>query len=83
MVPRPEANPAEIASLLEQAATEVQKGRKPSALAKYREVLKADPANSEALAWVEDHLRQKRMYAELRDVLMSASRVSNRGSKEP
>jgi len=75
-VSRPEANPVDVASLLEQAAIEVQKGRKPSALQKYREVLKLDPASSEALAWVEDHLRQKRMYAELRDVLMSASRVS-------
>ncbi len=77
---RPDATPLpfnmnELSSLLEQAASEAQKGRKPAALARYREALKLDPANSEALAWVEDHLRQKRMYAELRDVLLAAARV--------
>ncbi len=52
---------------------------------KYREALKIDPANSEALSWVEEHLRQKRMYADLRDVLMAASRapsVSNDTRKQ-
>ncbi|HTJ82332.1 MAG TPA: hypothetical protein VL400_11475, partial [Polyangiaceae bacterium] len=65
----------EIRSLLDQASSEAQKGRKPTALAKYRDVLKLDPANAEALAWVDEHLRQKRMYADLRDVLLAASRV--------
>jgi cellulose synthase operon protein C len=61
--------------LLEEAQAESQKGRKPQALAKFREALKIDPSNSEALSWVEEHLRQKRMYADLRDVLLAASRV--------
>ncbi len=61
--------------LLEEAQSESQKGKKPQALAKFREALKIDPANSEALSWVEEHLRQKRMYADLRDVLLAASRV--------
>jgi tetratricopeptide (TPR) repeat protein len=64
-----------LQQLLEEAQAESQKGRKPQALTKFREALKLDPANSEALSWVEDHLRQKRMYADLRDVLLAASRV--------
>lgn len=67
---------ASIQQLLEEAQAESQKNRKPQALAKFREALKIDPANSEALSWVEDHLRQKRMYADLRDVLLAASRVT-------
>ncbi len=64
-----------IQEILEEAQSESQKNRKPQALVKYREALTIDPANSEALSWVEDHLRQKRMYADLRDVLLAASRV--------
>ncbi len=70
-----QADENEVRSLLDQAQAEAQKGRKPTALAKFREVLKLDPANTEALTWVDEHLRQKRMYSELRDVLMAASRV--------
>jgi tetratricopeptide (TPR) repeat protein len=70
--PAPSGN---IAQILEEAQAESQKNRKPQALAKFREALKIDPANSEALSWVEEHLRQKRMYADLRDVLLAASRV--------
>ncbi|MFO0758319.1 MAG: hypothetical protein U0359_17635 [Byssovorax sp.] len=66
---------ASLQQLLEEGQAESQKGRKPQALAKFREALKLDPANPEALSWVEDHLRQKRMYADLRDVLLAASRV--------
>ncbi len=65
----------ELQALLEEAQGESQKGRKPQALIKFREALKIDPANTEALSWVEEHLRQKRMYADLRDVLLAASRV--------
>ena len=71
------ANPAEVRALLDQAQAESQKGRKPTALQKFREALKLDPANAEALSWVEEHLRQKRMYADLKDVLLAASRVLN------
>jgi tetratricopeptide (TPR) repeat protein len=65
-----------LPQLLEEAMSESQKGRKPQALAKYREALKIDPANSEALSWVEEHLRQKRMYADLRDVLLAGLLVA-------
>ncbi|WP_437581731.1 hypothetical protein [Sorangium sp. So ce887] len=57
------------------AADEVTEPRKPLPLARLREVLKADPANPDALAQVDEHLRQKRMFAELRDVLLAAARV--------
>lgn len=73
--PQPAAPVGDVSQLLEEAAAEAQKGRKPQAFTKYREALKIDPANSEALSWVEEHLRQKRMFADLRDVLMAASRV--------
>ncbi|WP_437948845.1 hypothetical protein WME98_50745 [Sorangium sp. So ce296] len=49
--------------------------RKPLPLARLREVLKADPANLDALTQLEEHLRQKRMFAELRDALLAAARV--------
>ncbi|WP_437787101.1 hypothetical protein [Sorangium sp. So ce1097] len=49
--------------------------RRPQPLARLREVLKADPANPDALAQVEEQLRQKRSFAELRDVLLAAARV--------
>jgi hypothetical protein len=64
----------QVPRLLEAAVALAAKGQKPQALAKYREVLAIDPASPEALAWVEDYLRQKRQYAELRDVLMQAVR---------
>lgn len=73
--PQPAAPVGDVSALLEEAAAEAQKGRKPQAFAKYREALKIDPANPEALSWVEEHLRQKRMFADLRDVLLAASRV--------
>ncbi|WP_437292099.1 hypothetical protein [Sorangium sp. So ce406] len=49
--------------------------RRPQPLARLREVLTADPANPDALAQVEEQLRQKHGFAELRDVLLAAARV--------
>ncbi|MEZ4314038.1 MAG: hypothetical protein R3F14_38945 [Polyangiaceae bacterium] len=83
--PATPSNEATLQALLEEAQQEASKGRKPQALVKYREALKIEPANSEALSWVEEHLRQKRMYADLRDVLLAASRapsVSNDTRKQ-
>jgi hypothetical protein len=71
----PVAPVGDLQALLDEAGAEAQKGRKPQAYAKYREALKLEPAHSEALSWVEDYLRQKRMYADLRDVLLAAARV--------
>ncbi len=72
-----EVHPDEVRALIDQAQAEAQKGRKPTALAKFREALKLEPANAEALTWVDEHLRQKRMYTDLRDVLLAASRVTS------
>lgn len=69
--------PAERTSKqLEIAAMLAQKGDKKGALAKYREVLEADPQHPEALSYVEDALRAARQYKDLRDVLLAAARTS-------
>ncbi|HEX9296363.1 MAG TPA: hypothetical protein VF881_11020 [Polyangiaceae bacterium] len=75
----------QVLRALQEATALVAKGQKPQALGKYKEVLSLDPAHPEALAWVEDYLRQKRQYAELRDVLMHAVRspdISNETRKQ-
>ncbi|MBI4957360.1 MAG: hypothetical protein HY908_35450 [Myxococcales bacterium] len=77
---RPAAAPAaapvtDLPTLLMQASEEAAKGRKPQAFDKYREVLALDPANPEALGWVQDFLHQRRKFTELRDVLLAAARV--------
>jgi tetratricopeptide (TPR) repeat protein len=71
----------QVPKLLEAAGTLATKGMKPQALAKYKEVLALDPTNSEALAWAEDYLRQKRQYAELRDLLLAATRTPSESAE--
>ncbi|AUX23481.1 hypothetical protein SOCEGT47_040070 [Sorangium cellulosum] len=75
--PEPGGDPAgpEASQLLKDAQDELLKGRKPQALARLREALKVDPANPDALSQIDEHLREKRMFAELRDVLLAAARV--------
>jgi hypothetical protein len=68
------ASPEKIRGLLGQAGDAASKGNKAAAFAKYKEVLALDAGNGEALAWVKDHLRQKRLYGELRDTLVAAGR---------
>jgi cellulose synthase operon protein C len=70
----------QVMRTLQEASALAARGQKPQALAKYKSVLASDPAHPEALAWVEDYLRQKRQYAELRDVLMQAARAPNASS---
>jgi tetratricopeptide (TPR) repeat protein len=70
----------QVMRTLQEASALAARGQKPQALAKYKSVLATDPAHPEALAWVEDYLRQKRQYAELRDVLMQAARSPNASS---
>ncbi|MGA2447581.1 MAG: hypothetical protein ABTD50_02770 [Polyangiaceae bacterium] len=60
---------------LEKAQTFANAGRRTEAFQRYREVLAAEPAHAEALAWVEDYLRSKRDYAGLRTVLGAAARA--------
>jgi tetratricopeptide (TPR) repeat protein len=74
--PPPSAQAAgRIQTLLDVAQAAADKGDRAKALSSYREVLAADAAHPEALAWVEDHLRAKRDFAALRDVLLAAVRV--------
>ena len=68
------ASPEKIRGLLGQAGDAASKGNKAAAFTKYKEVLALDAGNGEALAWVKDHLRQKRLYGELRDTLVAAGR---------
>lgn len=70
------ASPEKLAKILQSASESASKGNKAGAFAKYKEVLALDAGNSEALAWVKDHLRQKRLYSELRETLVNASRSS-------
>ncbi|HZO15596.1 MAG TPA: hypothetical protein VFB62_20125, partial [Polyangiaceae bacterium] len=65
----------QITSLLQQANEAVHQGRKPQAYELYRQVLEQEPTHPEALGWVEDFLRQRRKFAELRDVLLAAARA--------
>lgn len=65
-----------LQGVLDAAQMLAGKGKKPEALAKYKEALEQDAAHPEALAWVEDYLRSKRDYAQLRDVLLSSVRAA-------
>jgi len=64
-----------LQGVLDAAQMMANKGKRPEAYQKYREVLESDPAHPEALSWVEDYLRTKRDYASLRDVLLAAVRA--------
>jgi len=68
-------NPERVRALLDVADALVRKTKKNEAAAKYHEVLELDPANPDALTFLEGHLRQTRKYAELRDMLLAASKT--------
>ena len=63
-----------LQGVLDAAQMLAGKGKKQEAFTKYKEVLDADAAHPEALAWVEDYLRTKRDYGQLRDVLLASVR---------
>lgn len=63
-----------VRSLLESAEALARRGKKNEAAATYKTVLEIDAIQPEALGFLETHLRQARKYAELRDVLLAASR---------
>jgi tetratricopeptide (TPR) repeat protein len=67
--------PDRMQGVLDAAQMLAGKGKKPEALAKYKEILETDAAHPEALSWVEDYLRTKRDYAQLRDVLLASTRA--------
>lgn len=72
---------AHVRTLLESAEALARRGKKNDAAAAYRAVLEVDAAQPEALGFMETHLRQTRKYAELRDVLLAASRRSDTDSE--
>lgn len=69
-------SPEKLQGVLDAAQMLAGKGKKPEAFAKYKEVLESDPAHPEALGWVEDYLRSKRDYGQLRDVLLASIRAT-------
>jgi tetratricopeptide (TPR) repeat protein len=69
------SNPERARALLEMAEALARKGKKNDAAAKYQEVVEIDPANPEAVGFLESHLRQTRKYAELKEMLLKASRA--------
>ena len=73
--PRTSIAADKLQGVLDAAQMLANKGKRPEAYAKYREVLEGDPAHPEALSWVEDYLRTKRDYSALRDVLLAAVRA--------
>jgi tetratricopeptide (TPR) repeat protein len=73
---RPGIGADRVQGILDTAQMLATKGKRAEAYQKYREVLEVDGAHPEALSWVEDHLRAKRDYSALRDVLLSAVRAA-------
>lgn len=78
--PAPAADPGRAQALVDEAEALARKGRKTEAAAKYREAVTLDPANEEALTFLQTHLRQTRKYAELREVLTVATRTQGASS---
>lgn len=74
--PSMQMSPDRLQGVLDAAQMLAGKGKKPEAFAKYKEVLESDPAHPEALGWVEDYLRAKRDYGQLRDVLLASIRAT-------
>ena len=70
----PEADPDETEALLAKAAQLAAKNRRNEAAGVYRDVLKGDATNRDALQFLQTHYRQARKYGDLRDVLLRASK---------
>ncbi len=70
----PELDEDAVDNLLEKALGLLKKNRKNEAAGVYRDVLKGDPTNSDALAFLQTHLRGARRYGDLRDVLLRAAK---------
>jgi hypothetical protein len=80
--PAERLSPERLSALLDEASAFASKHKAREALEKYMEVLRHDPVSPEALSWVDEHLRAKRKFAELRDVYQAASRASGLPSDE-
>ena len=75
-VRKSQLSPDKLQGILDAAQMLVGKGKKPEAFSKYKEILDSNPSHGEALAWVEEYLRGKRDYAQLKEVLLAAVRAS-------
>ncbi len=76
--PPPNADDAvKVQALVEMAQALARKVKKNEAAAKFREVLAIEPANVEAIGFLEPFLRQTRKYPDLRDILQAAGTDPN------
>ncbi len=66
-----------VQALLDQASALARRARKPEAAEKYQQVLELDPSNEEAVQFMEGFLRQRRKYAEMRDMFRGAAAVED------
>jgi tetratricopeptide (TPR) repeat protein len=73
----PEPDQDATDALLAKAAQLAAKNRRNEAAGVYRDVLKGDPTNRDALQFLQTHYRQARKYGDLRDILLRASRSSD------
>jgi hypothetical protein len=73
LAPAPGADASErVAALIEVAQTLARKAKKNDAAAKFREVLTIEPANADAIGFLEPFLRQTRKFQDLREILLAA-----------
>jgi hypothetical protein len=63
---------AKVQALIEMAQALARKAKKNDAAAKFREVLAIEPANVEAIGFLEPFLRQARKYPDLKELLLAA-----------
>lgn len=66
-----------VQALLDQASALARRARKPEAAEKYAQVLELDPANEEAVQFMDGYLRQRRKYVEIRDLFRNAAAVED------
>lgn len=66
-----------VQALLDQASALARRARKPEAAEKYQQVLELDACNEEAVQFMEGFLRQRRKYAEMRDMFRAAAAVQD------
>lgn len=78
LAPPPGADAAErVQALVEVAQTLARKAKKNDAAAKFREVLTIEPANADAIQFLEPFLRQTRKFQDLREILLAAGHDEN------
>ena len=63
----------EVGQLLHAAEQLARRGKKSDAAKRYRDVLRLDPVNADAIGFMEGYLRQTRKFAELKDILLAAT----------